>query len=239
MMFCGGRAAPAQTPGGSGYRAQPPPTTVHSRTTTTVVAPAMQEASPVNRFKSRTSAVTSGLAACALAAAVALTGCGAGQVSQTATQEPAVNGTNAAAGDIALRNIHLRAAQTADYVQPGREVELLFVAANMSPDTNDRLVSVTSDIGSVTLTGDTTVPAGGVLVVGVPDGQTTPLESVEAAEAAEAKVRLTKPITNGLTYNFTFTFERSGQTTVTVPISAGEAPRREAAAEAGDTGGHH
>jgi copper(I)-binding protein len=192
----------------------------------------------VNRFKSRTSAVGSGLAACAVAAAVALTGCGAGQISQTATQEPAINGTSAAAGDIALRNIHLRAAQTEDYVEPGREVELLFVAVNQSPDENDRLVSVSSDVGSVALSGNTTVPAGGVLVVGTPDGQTTPLENVEAAEAGEAKVTLTKPITNGLTYDFTFSFERSGQTTVTVPISAGEAPRREAAVEAGDTGGH-
>jgi hypothetical protein len=193
----------------------------------------------VDRLKSRTSAVTAGLAACGLAAAVALSGCGAGQISQTATQEPAVNGTLANIGDVALRNIHLRAVQSTDYVQPGREVELLFVAANNSPDVDDKLVSITSDVGTVTLTGDTAIPAGGVLVVGAPDGQTTPLESVEAAEAVEASVTLSKPITNGITYNFTFNFERSGEGTVPVPISAGEAPRREAAVEAGgDTGGH-
>jgi copper(I)-binding protein len=184
----------------------------------------------VNRFK---------LAVGGLAAAVALSGCGAGQVSQTATQEPAVNGTSANIGDIALRNIHLRASQSTDYVQPGREVELIFVAANNSPDANDKLVSITSDVGTVSLTGDGTVPASGVLVVGAPDGQTTPLESVEAAEAVEATVTLTKPITNGITYNFTFDFERAGEGNVPVPISAGEAPRREEAVEAGgDTGGH-
>ena len=65
------------------------------------------------------------------------------------------------------------------------------------------------------------------------------LESAENADAAEAAVALSKPITNGLTYNFTFDFEKAGETTMTVPISAGEAPRREAAVEAGDTGGHH
>jgi hypothetical protein len=190
--------------------------------------------------KPRTSAVTAALAACGLAAAVGLSGCGAGQISQTATQEPAVNGTNANIGDIALRNIHLRAVQSTDYVQPGREVELIFVAANNSPDADDELVSITSDVGTVTLTGDATVPAGGVLVVGAPDGQTTPLESVEAAEAVEATVTLTKPITNGITYNFTFDFERSGEGTVPVPISAGEAPRRaeEPLKPGGDTGGH-
>ena len=150
-------------------------------------------------------------------------------MSQTATQEPAVNGTSANVGAISLRNVHLRAAQSTDYVQPGRDAELLFVAANGSPDVNDKLVSITSDVGTVDLTGDTTLPANGVLVVGAPDGQIAPLESVEDADAAEATVALSKPITNGLTYNFTFDFEKAGETTVTVPISAGEAPRREAA----------
>lgn len=178
------------------------------------------------------------LAASGLAAAVligaALTGCSAGQVSQTATQEPAVNGTSANLGAIALRNVHLRANQVSDFVQPGSEVELLFQASNASPDVPDKLVSITSEFGTVSLTGDTTLPASGVLTVGAPDGQTTPLENVEAAEAAEANVSLTKPITNGLTYDFTFKFEKAGEATVAVPISAGEAPRREEpAAEAG------
>jgi copper(I)-binding protein len=110
---------------------------------------------------------------------------------------------------------------------------------NNSPDVNDKLVSITSDVGKVTLTGDTSVPANGVLAVGEPDGQIAPLESAERADAAEAAVALSKPITNGLTYNFTFDFEKAGETTMTVPISAGEAPRREAAVEAGDTSGHH
>ena len=193
----------------------------------------------MNGFKSPTSAVIAGVAACVLATGLALTGCGTGQVSQTATQEPAVNGTGATVGDIKLSNIHLRAAQSTDYVQPGRNVELLFVVSNGSPDTDDKLVSISSDVGAVTLTGDGTVPAGGVLVVGTPDGQISPLENVETAETAEATVVLSKPITNGQTYNFTFDFERAGQTEVPVPISAGESPRREQAGEAGDSGGHH
>jgi hypothetical protein len=83
------------------------------------------------------------------------------------------------------------------------------------------------------------VPANGVLVVGEPDGQIAPLESAEKADVAKAAVALSTPITNGLTYKFTFAFEKAGETTATVPISAGEAPRREAAVEAGDTGAHH
>lgn len=193
----------------------------------------------MNRFKSHSSAVTVALAACGLAAA-ALSGCSAGQVAQTATQQAAVNGTAATVGNITLRNVHLRAALTTDYVEPGREVELLFVASNGSPDTPDKLVSVTSDLGTVTLSGDTTLPPNGVLVVGEPDGQIAPLESAETAEAAKATIDLTKPITNGLTYNFTFAFQKAGETTVPVPISAGEAPRRDGSGESGgDTGGHH
>jgi len=193
----------------------------------------------VDRIKPRTSAVAAALAACGLAATVALSGCGVGQVSQMATQEPAVNGTSGNLGPISLRNVHLRAAQSSDYVQPGRDIELLFVAVNNSPDANDKLVSITSDVGKVALTGDTSIPANGVLTVGTPDGQIAPLEAAERADAAKAAVTLSQPITNGLTYNFTFTFEKAGETTVTVPISAGEAPRREAAVEPGDTGDHH
>jgi copper(I)-binding protein len=190
----------------------------------------------VNRSKSRRSAVTVAIAACALAASAALAGCSAGQLAQTATQQAAVNGTAATVGDITLRNVHLRAPQTADYVKPGSDVELLFVASNDSPDTPDKLVSIRSDFGSVTLTGDTKLPPTDVLVVGEPDGQVAPLEATETADAAKAMVDINKPITNGLTYNFTFTFQNAGEITVPVPISAGESPRREAG---GDTGGQH
>ncbi|GAC1648458.1 MAG: hypothetical protein NVS4B6_23300 [Mycobacterium sp.] len=204
----------------------------------------------MDRFEPRTSGLVSGrrcrgflaarLAACGLTAVVALSGCGAGQISQTATQEPAVNGASANVGPISLRNIRLRAPQTTDYVQPGQDAELLFVAVNTSPDTNDRLLSITSDVGTVNLSGgDTSVPANGDLVVGEPDGQTAPLESAEKADAVKAKIDLSKPITNGLTYNFTFDFEKAGENTVAVPISASGTPRRDAAAEAGDTGAAH
>lgn len=197
----------------------------------------------VNRFKSRSSAVAVALAACGLALAATLSGCSAGQVSQTATQEAAVNGTSKTAGNISLRNVHLRAVQTGDFVQPGSEVELLFVASNESPDTNDKLKAITSEVGTVALTGDTSLPAADVLVVGEPDGQIAALEAAEKADAAKATVDLSKPVTNGLTYTFTFDFEKAGQVDVQVPISAGESPRRDegvaASHEGGDTGGHN
>ena len=48
-------------------------------------------------------------AICVLIAAAALGGCSAGQQSQTATMEPAVNGSLATLNNIALRNIRIRA----------------------------------------------------------------------------------------------------------------------------------
>ena len=42
--------------------------------------------------------------------AAALSGCGAGQISQTATQEPAVNGNQATINNVALRNVRIQAA---------------------------------------------------------------------------------------------------------------------------------
>jgi hypothetical protein len=203
----------------------------------------------VNRSRSLTTVVTSGMAACGLAATVLLSGCSAGQISQTAMQMPAVNGTTASVGDptygIALRNLHLRAPQTSDAVEPGSQAELIFVAANGSAANVDRLVSITSDVGVVTLSGSREVPAGDSLVVGTPDGQVSPLDAVEGAKTAEATVALTKPISNGINYDFTFTFERAGSATIPVPISAGEEPRRDAepggssGGEGGDTGGGH
>ncbi|MGD1241315.1 hypothetical protein [Mycobacterium seoulense] len=152
---------------------------------------------------------------------VLLSGCGAGQVSQMAVQEPAINGNKVTFNNVALRNIRMQAAQTGDFLQPGRAVDLLLVAINQSPDTPDRLVSITSDVGTVTLSGDGRLPAGGMLFIGTPEGQKVPPGPMGSNNSAKATVMLAKPISNGLLYNFTFTFEKAGQASVLVPVSAG------------------
>jgi copper(I)-binding protein len=172
----------------------------------------------VTRFSHRLFAASAGLATCG----VILTGCGSGQISQVASQVAAVNGASASAENIALRNVHLQGVETGDNLKPGKTVPLFFVAANTSPDINDKLVSITSDVGTVALTGDGSVPAGRALVAGAKK-QAVPMGSVTPATA---EVTLSKPITNGPTYNFTFNFEKAGPTTVAVPLSAGENPRR-------------
>jgi uncharacterized protein (UPF0333 family) len=153
-----------------------------------------------------------------------LSGCSAGQVAQTAVQEPAVNGNRVTINNVALRDIRIQAAQTGDFIQPGRTVELVLVAVNQSPDVADRLRGISSDIGSVVINGDARLQAGGMLFVGTPDGQKVAPGPVGTSNAAKAVITLAKPIANGLNYNFTFDFEKAGQGSVTVPISAGLAP---------------
>lgn len=169
----------------------------------------------MNRSKIRLCAAAAGL----VAGSMILIGCSAGQISQTASQEAAVNGNSANAKNIALRNVHLLSTQTSDYLQPGRTVPLVFVAANNSPDVNDKLLGITSDVGAVAMTGDAAIPAGAALVVAAASGQ---VEAMGSATPAAAEVALNSPITNGLSYDFTFSFEHAGKVTVAVPISAGD-----------------
>jgi hypothetical protein len=156
----------------------------------------------------------------------ALSGCGAGQVSQMAVQDPAVNGNKVTLNNVALRDIRIQAVQTGDFLQPGRTVELVLVAINQSPDVADKLVGITSDIGTVTVSGDGRLPPSGMLFIGPPEGQNVAPGPLDSNNVAKATVALAKPISNGLTYNFTFNFEKAGQATVLVPISAGLSPQQ-------------
>ena len=195
----------------------------------------------MNRFdyrdSNRRSSRIAALAAGGLIGAAALAGCGAGQLSQTASQESAVDGNAAVINNppssIALRNVRIQAQQNTDYLHPGATVDLVLVVVNQSPDVADKLVGVTTDIGKVTVTGDPTLPAGGTLFVGTPNGQNRKAAdsaaAVEAANFVKATVALTKPITNGPNYNFTFNFEKAGSVSLPVPISAPEGPPLSAA----------
>lgn len=183
----------------------------------------------MNRFDNRDAKPRStrlaALAAAGLIGAAALAGCGAGQLSQTASQESAVDGAQATTKNVALRNVRIQAQQQTDYIDPGTTVDLVLVVVNQSPDVADKLVSVSSDIGKVTVTGNATLPAGGTLFVGTPSGQNrNAANSVEAADTVKATVALDKPITNGPNYNFTFVFEKAGSVSLAVPVSAPEGP---------------
>lgn len=167
-------------------------------------------------------------AAIGLIAAAALAGCGTGQLSQTADQASAVNGSAATAGDLALRDVRIQAVQTGDALEAGSTVDLLFVAANQSPDTGDELTGISTPIGKVSVTGNRSVPPSGTLVVTAPAGPDLPnapaskaLPEVTGASNAAATVTLDEAISNGLNYEFTFDFKKAGPIRLAVPISAG------------------
>jgi copper(I)-binding protein len=183
----------------------------------------------VNRFDYRASKPRStrvvALAAGGLIGAVALAGCSVGQLSQTASQESAVDGSSAVVKNVALRNVRIQAQQNTDFLRPGTTVDLVLVVINQSPDVADKLVSISTDIGKVTVTGNATLPAGGTLFVGTPSGQNRKaVDAVESAETVKATVALDKPITNGPNYDFTFDFEKAGSVSLAVPVSAPEGP---------------
>lgn len=228
------------------------------------------------RSQRSTARVTTLLGAAVLATALA--GCGAGQISQTANQSSAINGGSANLGKLALRNVHLVGSPDPVKQRAGQKAELVLVITNESADVNDKLTSVTSpdDIGKVTLSGDSDIPATGRLFVGAAEGQdpaaaaagpeasngehgaapsaepgavTTEVKAPEPKPQAssdptikhgKAQLQLTKDLADGLTYRFTFTFEKAGEVTVAVPIDAGpSAPRQHTADEGGHEGGGH
>ncbi|WP_239476908.1 hypothetical protein [Nocardia arizonensis] len=190
------------------------------------------------------------VAALAAGAAIAVSGCSAGQVSQTADQVAAVNGNSVDAEKIALRNVHIVYPGQGYTNLKGGNALLALSIINTSATKNDTLVGVTTDLGQVKLT-----PAAGKSAITIDPQQTV----VAASSTAEAKADaghgdeshgasssptakaavdpekqpvkieitgLTRDITPGLTYTVLFNFERNGPVKLEVPVDAGVATER-------------
>ncbi|WP_442943747.1 hypothetical protein [Nocardia sp. NBC_00508] len=101
------------------------------------------------------------VAALAAGAAIALSGCSAGQNSQTAEQVAAVNGNSADVGDIALRNVHIvYPAEGTPYTNAkGGKAVIALSAINNSESVADELTSITTDLGTVKITPSAGKPA--------------------------------------------------------------------------------
>ncbi|WP_280335574.1 hypothetical protein [Nocardia wallacei] len=93
------------------------------------------------------------VAAVAAGAALALSGCSAGQISQTASQVAAVNGNSANVGKVALRDVRILLPQSEEYTNAkGGKALLAFSAINDGATKPDELASITSDLGQVKIT---------------------------------------------------------------------------------------
>ncbi|NRN66138.1 Lipoprotein lpqE [Kibdelosporangium sp. 4NS15] len=107
-------------------------------------------------------------ATAAVGIALALAGCGAGQISQTAGMEAAVNGGQGNVGSIAVRDVQLAYPPRGVY-QAGSDAVLIGTIVN-SGQTDDELISITSPAGQVRISGDRNLPAGRSLIFEAPAG---------------------------------------------------------------------
>lgn len=116
------------------------------------------------------------VAALAAGAAIALTGCSAGQISQTADQVAAINGNHADIGKVALRNVHIVfPAHGSEYTNAkGGKALIALSIVNNSPSVPDELTSISTDLGPVKIT-----PAAGQSTVAL-----APQQTVVAAASA-------------------------------------------------------
>jgi len=143
----------------------------------------------------------------ALVAAVALTvsGCAAGQYSQTADQVAAIDGANGTVGDLTVLNARMAPTSGDDY-PAGSDARVLLWISNdsINPDT---LTGVsTSAAKSVKITGDAAVP-----------GQTL----ADFATDQGTKLTVTDFLQDqyyGVSIPMTFSFKNAGKLTLNVPI---------------------
>lgn len=172
---------------------------------------------------------------CAVSVVVAmfaLTGCGAGAISQTASQASAVNGASGQVGNLLVRNATIdfpaNAAPTAGAVyQPGGAAPLSLTLVNNGASA-DKLVAVSSPVAGVCqITGDATVPAGSTVSVGNNVG--TDSQALAGRTIAIKLTGLVGPVRAGLTYPVVLRFQNAGTLSVDLPV--GEPPAAPEAAK--------
>ena len=176
--------------------------------------------------------------------ALALTACGAGQISQTATQVAAVNGNSADVGAIQLRNVHVVYPDSQEYsIEPGGTVELGFTAINSNPADADELTGISSPEAQITIVDEaesgsneiaplTALGAGSPADVQLDD----PLLPIQLIKVEMADI--SENVRPGLTLPVTFEFANAGEVVVNVPVDAGHELERSEEAVSEHSGGH-
>jgi len=95
-----------------------------------------------------------------IGAALLMSGCSAGQVTQTDTQVPAINGASGTVGQIAVRNVQLAFPAGKQYYSRGDSASLVVTIINTG-SSSDKLAGITSpQFGSgAQIIGDPTIPS--------------------------------------------------------------------------------
>jgi copper(I)-binding protein len=172
-----------------------------------------------------------------VAAVLGVAGCSAGQITQTDTQMPAVNGGMGQVGSIALRNIELVYPQGGSYPQGGDAV-LIGTIVNQGNGA-DELVSVTTPVArNVAIKGDARLPAGRTLVAekgvqiavptgSVPHGTSSAAPSSGAAPTASVPPSVASPSSEPPTSEPPETTSAQPTASPTAPTSSAPATRGE------------
>ena len=143
--------------------------------------------------------------AAVVAAVLALSGCAAGQVSQTADQVAGVDGANGTVGYLGVRNAVLAVTTNSAYAKGANAPLQLWVSnAGTQPDT----------LSSITTPAATSVQINGIKII---PGQT--LRDFTGTRSAITLQGLTSKITYGQAVPVTFVFATAGSLTVNVPIA--------------------
>lgn len=147
------------------------------------------------------------IAAAALGLALAVSGCAAGQVSQTAQQVAAIDGGNASVGQLSVLNVIFET-PAADNYGPGSTVPVSLVISNHGTQ-GDTLTGVSSPDAT-----KATISAGKIALP-----QQFNVQVNSAAEHTISLEGLTRPLCFGQSIPVTFTFAQAGAVTVRVPIA--------------------
>ncbi len=173
--------------------------------------------------------------AAALTCALALTGCAAGQRAQTANEFSVIDGVNANAGTMGLRDVGLEAPKPTGYII-GDNASLLLTMVN-NGRTDDTLTAVSSpsaagvSFGGLTTASPGAAPSPSASASVLPVSTPIPIpagHSVSVGEGAGDGVdatitleKLTAPLISGQSLTVTFTFSQAGTVTFRIPVKLG------------------
>jgi copper(I)-binding protein len=160
---------------------------------------------------------------------LALSGCSAGQISQTATQNRDKVGANASVGEIELRAVRFVYPRGGIY-EEGDDADLTMAIVNESEE-DDTLTDISGEgFGEVEIDDDSATSSGGSgssSEIDLPAGQTV---YVDGEDLSISLTDLDESLTSGQMLELTFTFENAGEVTVPVVVAA---PEEEVAREEG------
>lgn len=163
-----------------------------------------------------------------LVALLGIAGCSAGQVTQTDSIEPAVNGNKGDLGDIALRDVVIAYPEAGAYDQ-GDQAPLLLTIVNTDGG-DDELVSVSSPAaGSVELLGDAVVAGRTRLRVIVPEepvreSSAPAVTTTDGAESSAPGTTSSQPGSETETTGSETSAGSSAPETTATPTPTSEAP---------------